>query len=440
MRVIEEFWIINWDGMPLFKYSPIKDLKVGFVSGFFSAIQSLANNFEDTAGDTYISNIRLGDSNYKFLNNPTYKLFFILKSSDRYKKKNIEAYLKKLEESFIEEYKDYIIDFDGNISLFEKFQIKINKSYGRIACPKISQPKKKDIEQILNKYKNAVSANKLSPKQAIIEPEKFMKTMNTKDKLKSFLKIMPKAISSIRNAKLSYKTIKNNPEKPNNNVSKEFLEEFEKFAYDLGIGKIGYTEITPNLVYKGCFVLFPNVIVLAIEMDKDKIKKAPSFETYTMIINTYKKLNKITNILTKFLREHNYSAQAGPALGGVANYVVLAQNAGLGWIGKLGLLITPEFGPRQRLSVIFTNIENLPVNKINPHSWIENVCRICRECIEACPGKAIFEKPIIGENGQYMHIDNSKCFPHFYKDYGCTVCIKRCKLTFIKYNNSKKKI
>ena len=127
-------------------------------------------------------------------------------------------------------------------------------------------------------------------------------------------------------------------------------------------------------------------------MDKDLIQKAPSFETYIMIMDTYKKLNKITNKLAEFLREHNFSAQAGPSLGGVSNYVLLAQNAGLGWVGKLGLLITPEFGPRQRLSVLFTNIENLPISEKNPHSYIENVCLICRECVDGCPGKAILEK------------------------------------------------
>lgn len=437
MPVIEEFWIINWDGKLLFKYSPVKDLKIGFISGFFSVIQSFASKFEDTDGDKYISNIRLGDSIYKFLNNPTHKLYFILKSSDRYKQKNIETYLMKLEKTFIEEYKDYIIDFDGNLSLFDKFKFKLNRTYERIAYSKILQLKKKQIEQILNNYNNAVLANELSPKQAVIEPKKFVKTMNTKDKLKFFLKIKPKVISSIRNAKLSYKTIKNNPKNPNNIASKVFFREFERFAYDLGIDMIGYTKITPNLVYKDSFVLFPNVIVLAIEMDKSSIEKAPSFETQIMIIDTYRKLNKITNKLTEFLREYNFSAQAGPALGGVANYVLLARNAGLGWVGKHGILITPKFGPRQRLSVVFTNIENLPINKINPHSWIENVCRICRECIESCPGKAILEKPIIGKNGQFTHIDNSKCFPYFYKDFGCTICIKRCKLTFIKCHSSK---
>lgn len=138
-------------------------------------------------------------------------------------------------------------------------------------------------------------------------------------------------------------------------------------------------------------------------------------------------------------RENNYGAQAGPSLGGVANYVVLARNAGLGWIGRLGLLITPEFGPRQRLSIIATSIENLPFNpdNKNPHSWIEDFCQKCEECIKGCPGNAILEHSIIKDTG-HTHIDNSKCFPHFYKDNACTVCIKKCYFSFREYEGLKK--
>jgi len=64
-----------------------------------------------------------------------------------------------------------------------------------------------------------------------------------------------------------------------------------------------------------------------------------------MILGSYKELNQHTNLLANFLRRKNFAAQARPALGGVSNYVVMAKNANFGWVGKHGLLITPEFGP-----------------------------------------------------------------------------------------------
>ena len=290
--------------------------------------------------------------------------------------------------------------------------------------------------ELLKKYQNIVKSNKNSPKQAIIEPHNFTKSMNTKDKLKFFTRILPKALSSVRNAKISYKDLQKNPEMPTKLVGPEFIRDFENYACYLGIGKIGYTKITPNLVFQDSSVLFPNVIVLMYEMNKDLIQKAPSFDTFKMIMGTYKELNQHTNLLANFLRRKNYAVQAGPALGGVSNYVVMAKNANLGWVGKLGLLITPEFGPRIRLSVIFTNIQNLPmstVGKKNSHSWIESFCKKCGECVNACPGVAITNKPIITKKTQYTHIDNEKCYPYFYHQYGCSVCIKSCPFSYRDY-------
>ena len=41
----------------------------------------------------------------------------------------------------------------------------------------------------------------------------------------------------------------------------------------------------------------------------------------------------------------------------------LGQKAGLGCIGQSGLLISPELGPRQKISAIFVSIANLPIKK-----------------------------------------------------------------------------
>lgn len=70
-------------------------------------------------------------------------------------------------------------------------------------------------------------------------------------------------------------------------------------------------------------------------------------------------------------------------------YPHLAQNAGLGFKGRHGMVITPEFGPRQRISVIFTSIQNLPVNSSNEHSWVPDFCLKYGGCVKKCPGNAI---------------------------------------------------
>jgi epoxyqueuosine reductase QueG len=168
-------------------------------------------------------------------------------------------------------------------------------------------------------------------------------------------------------------------------------------------------------------------------MDKKRVNLAPSFETFKMIHQTYASLGVISNELSRFLRNKEFAAQAGSALNGMSVYPILAQNAGLGWIGKNGLLITPEFGPRQRIAVIYTNIKNLPYNTANKHTWISEYCQKCKVCIKKCPAGAIYETPIVTNQYHTTHIRSEKCFPEFYDNYGCSICIKVCPFSKTNY-------
>ena len=64
-----------------------------------------------------------------------------------------------------------------------------------------------------------------------------------------------------------------------------------------------------------------------------------------------------------------------------------AIKAGLGEYGRLGLLITKEFGPRVRLGKIFTNLPLAPDRPIR--FGVKEFCDTCRRCSEGCPVNAI---------------------------------------------------
>ncbi len=66
------------------------------------------------------------------------------------------------------------------------------------------------------------------------------------------------------------------------------------------------------------------------------------------------------------------------------NAKVLAQAAGLGEIGKNGLFLTPEFGPRQRFAMLLTDAELEPDPLVR-----EPICDRCLECVRKCPGHAL---------------------------------------------------
>lgn len=67
--------------------------------------------------------------------------------------------------------------------------------------------------------------------------------------------------------------------------------------------------------------------------------------------------------------------------------------AGLGEIGFSKTFLTPEFGPRQRLGVVLTDLELEPDPMYNG----PKLCNRCMACMKACPGNAFnLEKTIQG--------------------------------------------
>jgi epoxyqueuosine reductase len=68
---------------------------------------------------------------------------------------------------------------------------------------------------------------------------------------------------------------------------------------------------------------------------------------------------------------------------GVFAHKTAATCAGLGWIGKTALFVSPEAGPKVRLATVFTDLDltvGIPVT--------EGRCGGCHSCLDACPAGA----------------------------------------------------
>lgn len=252
-------------------------------------------------------------------------------------------------------------------------------------------------------------------------------------------KVMPQLLGSLKGLNHAVNDLKHNPEDPETIADEYFFETLEEYTKALGVASIGYTKVPEKYIFKEKAIIYTNAIVLTYEMDREKINKAPSMETFTMIHETYNKLGQVTNKIAQCMREYGFAAQASHPLGGIALYPPLAELAGLGYRGLNGLIITPEHGPRVRLSAIFTSIENLPFNKENELSWIYDFCLVCKRCVRTCPGQAMLEEPKLSEGELLTFIDNEKCFPYFLNDLGCTICIKECPFSYMDYNHIKEK-
>jgi epoxyqueuosine reductase QueG len=102
------------------------------------------------------------------------------------------------------------------------------------------------------------------------------------------------------------------------------------------------------------------------------------------------RLDDVGLLLAKRVQEKGYKAYAIPAsqtvdsnkLTGVFSHKLAVSLAGLGWIGKSCLLITPSYGPRVRFATILTDA---PLKAGSP---ISVKCNDCRECVDVCPVKA----------------------------------------------------
>ena len=99
----------------------------------------------------------------------------------------------------------------------------------------------------------------------------------------------------------------------------------------------------------------------------------------------------------------------------------VAMQAGIGWIGRNNLLITPQFGARVRLITILTD---MPLKGDQPAPF---GCGDCYACLASCPSQSIKEKP--------EDFDHMGCYHQIkvlVKAAGisqniCGLCVKACR-------------
>jgi epoxyqueuosine reductase QueG len=111
------------------------------------------------------------------------------------------------------------------------------------------------------------------------------------------------------------------------------------------------------------------------------------------------RIDSISLMLAQSLGEAGFQAFVVPSsqtvdrtrLAGVFSHKLAAHLAGLGWIGKSALLITPEHGPRVRWGTLLTDA---PLEAGTP---MDEMCRDCDSCVKGCPAHAFtgqaFDKP-----------------------------------------------
>jgi len=114
---------------------------------------------------------------------------------------------------------------------------------------------------------------------------------------------------------------------------------------------------------------------------------------------------------------------------GVAMEKVWAERAGLGWIGKNGLLINKSLGSWLTLSVMF--IDRLVDAYDQPHEFL---CGDCVRCLKGCPTDAFVSPGVVDSRRclSYQSIENRGTIPEPLRKgfvgriFGCDICQDVC--------------
>ena len=227
-------------------------------------------------------------------------------------------------------------------------------------------------------------------------------------------------------------------------ISSTETRDLEGFAKGQGVDLFGVADLKLFRPYRGfdtSLLKFPLAISIGIRLSDPILDgitvedPTPEYASHYKTVNAL--LDDIALRITNVIQSKGHTALLIPAsqitksdlLQGAISHKAIAAIAGLGWIGKNQLLISPEFGPRLRLASVLTTMP------LKAGESLRSRCDECEICVKACPTHAI-KSGEIGEEGWIREqvFDQDVCYRRLnrFRDdprYGvdiCGVCVKVC--------------
>jgi ferredoxin len=168
-------------------------------------------------------------------------------------------------------------------------------------------------------------------------------------------------------------------------------------------------------------------VAFTVEMDRRMVDSAPFGPIAMESARQYLAAGAIAVQLAELIRALGFPARAHID----GNYRVIcplvARDAGLGEIGRMGLLMTPELGPRVRIAVVTTDLPLLVDPRERDRTMID-FCTDCKKCADACPSRAIpFDDRTDIDGVRRWQIDSEACFTLWCKlGTDCGRCMSVC--------------
>jgi len=214
-------------------------------------------------------------------------------------------------------------------------------------------------------------------------------------------------------------------------------------GYTLGIGAdlVGICTINPLWVYSHRGEIFNEnwedwgrevelshkyAVVFATEMDLELVGTAPHSPTTIASMGNYARGAFIATQLAAFIANLGYSATANHLRHYDALLVPLAVDAGLGENGRLGYLMTKDYGPRVRLGAVTTDLPLVTDSPVDIGA--RDFCRICKKCAHCCPSNSIPLEDQEEVNGTLRWKLNAEtCFDYWGRvGTDCNICMRVC--------------
>jgi epoxyqueuosine reductase QueG len=201
------------------------------------------------------------------------------------------------------------------------------------------------------------------------------------------------------------------------------------FLETQGAHIVGFGAIPDNTVVMEVKEPFPRAVVFGLPLSRAVLETVEDRPTL-LYKHHYKTVNWMLDQtafrLARLIEDLGRRALAVPASQtvdwdeqkGHVSHKDLARAAGLGHIGRSGLLVHPEYGARVRYASVLTDLE------FAPDAPAATTCGDCQKCVRACPAQAI------SEGG----VDLNKCLAKLKEfagirgigQYICGVCVRVC--------------
>jgi ferredoxin len=221
-------------------------------------------------------------------------------------------------------------------------------------------------------------------------------------------------------------------------------EKIKGFARHLGAHLVRIGPLNPAHVYThiGKTKFYPerkrgspidlshrHAISMAVGIDPDLVKTGPVLPEIVEVVRVYAKLAAISNAIAGYIRALGYPARAHNLFNYQVLCVPVAIDAGMGELGRHGLMMTRELGSSLKIAVVTTD---MPLCHDPPVDiGVEEFCKDCRICAKACPSGAIsLGQQVVHRGVLKWKINPEACFK-IWNETGtdCGVCIASCPWT-----------